>query len=625
MIIEALYRYYEILIKDPNVEIALPGYTAASINFALNLSQQGDLLDVFPFSTQVPQGKNIREIPSRAMVVPEQVKRTVGVAANFLWDNTAYVLGLSEKDLESPEYSSQRFEAFRKHNLALLANANCPAARAVEAFLQNYDPSTARTHPVLARHLDDLLKGGNLIFQVEGQYALDDPEIRRVWEEYQAGGQADVMQCLVSGLEEPIARLHPSIKGVRDAQATGASLVGFNERAYESYNRAKGQGLNSPVSQRVASGYGVALNYLLSPQNPNRKIYIGDATVVYWAESPDRRYGNVFAALLNPDYYEEQPDDSHAARREAEETLGQVAQKVQRGQALDVARLREGLDPNTRFYVLGLAPNAARLSVRFFLKDAFEAFVQRVLDHYEDLKIVKEHPNQPDHISIFKILNECVSPKITRREEEIKSTTSLMSGALMRSILTGAPYPESLYTTILTRIRIDGDDEDKHTRKINYVRAAVIKACLLRKYRRQSHNPFQEVLQMSLNDEFTHPAYVLGRLFAVLEKAQEEAIGKANASIKDRYFAAACTTPASVFPVLIRLSQYYVAKAEFGYSIDNRIQKLLNLLDVGPKAFPSRLSLDEQGIFILGYYHQRAAIYTKTGEESASASQSENN
>lgn len=625
MIIEALYRYYEILTKDPNVEIALPGFSAANINFALNLSQQGDLLDIFPFSTQIPQGKNIREVPSRRMVVPEQVVRTSGVASNFLWDNTAYVLGLSEKDLEKPEYSRQRFEAFRKHNLALLADANCPAARAIEVFLQNYDPSTARTHPVIARHLDDLLKGGNLIFQVEGQNALDDPEIRRVWEEYQAGRQADVMQCLVSGLEEPIARLHPSIKGVRDAQATGASLVSFNDRAYESYNRAREQGLNSPVSQRVASGYGVALNYLLSPQNPNRKIYIGDATVVYWAESPDRRYGNVFAALLNPDYYEEQPDDSQAARREAEETLGQAARKVQRGQALDIARLREGLDANTRFYVLGLAPNVARLSVRFFLRDAFEAFIQRVLSHYEDLQIVKEYPDQPDRISIFRILNECVSPKITRREEEIKSTASLLSGALMRSILTGAPYPESLYTTILTRTRIDSDDENKHTRKINYVRAAVIKACLLRKYRRQSHHPFQEVLQMSLNSEFTHPAYVLGRLFAVLEKAQEEAIGNANATIKDRYFASACATPASVFPTLLKLSQHHTAKARYGYSTDYQIQKLLNLLDAGPRAFPSRLSLDEQGIFILGYYHQRAAFYIKTDEESASASPSEIN
>ena len=620
MILQALYRYYEILIKDPNVEIALPGYSAANINFALNLSTQGELLDIFPFATQVQQGNKTREIPSRRMVVPEQVVRTVGIASNFLWDNTAYVLGVSEKDHEKPEYSRQRFEAFREHNLTLLTKANCSAARAVIAFLQQYDPSTARTHPVIARHLDGLLKGGNLIFQVEGQNVLDDPEIKRVWEEYQADGQADVMQCLVSGLEEPIARLHPSIKGVRDAQATGASLVSFNDRAYESYNRAKGQGLNSPVSQRVASGYGVALNYLLSPQNPNRKIYIGDATVVYWAESPDTRYGNVFAALLNPDYYEEQPADSQSARREAEEMLGQVAQKVQRGQALDIARLREGLDANTRFYVLGLAPNAARLSVRFFLQDAFEKFIERMLSHYHDLQIIKEYPDQPDYISIFRIFNECVSPKITRREEEIKSTVSLMGGALTRSILTGAPYPESLYTAILTRIRIDNDDKDKHVQKINYVRAAVIKACLLRKYRRQPHNPFQEVLQMSLNEEFTHPAYVLGRLFAVLEKAQEEAIGKANATIKDRYFASACATPASVFPVLLKLSQHHTAKAEFGYATDNRIQKLLNLLDVGKKAFPSRLSLDEQGIFILGYYHQRAAFYLKNGEKPESAS-----
>jgi CRISPR-associated protein Csd1 len=614
MILQSLYRYYEILLKDDSIEIAPPGYSAANVSFALNLSSKGKLLDIFPFTTKFFDGKKERDRNYRRMIVPEQVKRTVGVSANFLCDNTAYVLGISEKDSDKPDYSRERFDAFGKHNIELLSKANSDAARAVIAFLKKHDPQTAREHPVIARNLEALLEGGNLIFWVDGKDIFQDPEIRRVWEEYKSGEEAVKMQCLVTGEVEPIARLHPSVQGVRDANPTGASLVGFNERAYESYNRIKGQGLISPTSQRVASGYGVALNYLLSNQNPNRKIYLGDTTVVYWAESENKQYANAFASLINPSFVEEQPADDQRGRKEAEAKMADVASKVQKGQPLDIDALRAGLDDSTRFYVLGLAPNAARLAVRFFLTEPFGKFIERIMLHYDDLKIQKEFPNQPDYISPYRILAECVSPKVTRRDEELKSSWALLGGALMRSILTGMPYPESLYSAIINRIRHDSDEEGK-SRKINYVRAAFIKAHLLRKYRRQAQNPYQEVLQMSLNESYTQPAYVLGRLFAVLEKVQKEAIGDVNASIKDRYFTSACATPASVFPTLLRLSQHWTSKAEYGYASDRRVQDLMNLLEAKP--FPTRFTLDEQGVFVLGYYHQRAAFYVKNSDQVA--------
>ena len=613
MILQALYNYYQILLKDDSLDIAPPGYSAANVSFALNLSPTGDLLDIFPFTTKFFDGKKERERNYRRMIVPEQVKRT-GAVPNFLCDNSAYALGISEKDQDEPEYSRKRFEVFRQLNIEILSKANSDVARAVIAFLHKHDPQSARQHPVIARHLEALLEGGNLIFQVNGQSTLEDPEIRRAWEEYKLGQEAVEMQCLVTGKVEPIARLHPSIQGVRDAQATGASLVSFNERAYESYNRMKGQGLNSPVSQRVASGYGVALNYLLSNQNPNRKIYLGDTTVVYWAESENKGYASAFAALINPEFLEGESAEDQTARKKAEKKMGETAEKVQKGQALDVSKLREGLDDSTRFYVLGLAPNAARLAVRFFLTEPFGVFAKRIMQHYEDLKIEKEFANQPDYLSPYRILAECVSPKVTRRDDEVKQSWSLLGGALMRAILTGAPYPEGLYAAMLNRIRHDSDEtnEKGKTRsvKINYVRAAYIKAHLLRKYRRQGHNPYQEALQMSLNESFTHPAYVLGRLFAVLEKAQREAIGQnINATIKDRYFTSACATPASVFPTLLRLAHHWTAKAEYGSAIDRQIQSLLDMLDARP--LPSRLTLEEQGVFVLGYYHQRAAFYPK--------------
>lgn len=614
MILQALYRYYEILLKDDSMEIAPPGYSAANVSFALNLSPKGKLLDIFPFTTKFFDGRKERERNYRRMIVPEQVKKASGIVSNFLCDNATYVLGVSDKEAKDPKYALKRFEAFREHNIELLAKANSDAARAVIAFLRKHDPQVARENPVIARNMEALLEGGNLIFWVDGKDVFHDPEIRRVWEEYKSGEDAIKMRCLVTGELEPIARLHPSIKGVRDAQSTGASLVSFNERAYESYNRLKGQGLNSPTSQRVASGYGIALNYLLSDQNPNRKIHLGDTTVVYWAESENKGYANAFALLINPQFIEDEPSDDQRVRKEVEAKMGDVAGKVQKGQPLDVDALRVGLDENTRFYVLGLAPNVARLAVRFFLTEPFGKFVERIMLHYDDLRIQKEFANQPDYISPYRILAECVSPKVTRRDEELKSSWGLMGGALMRSILTGTSYPEGLYSAIINRIRHDNDEEGK-SRKINYVRAAFIKAHLLRKYRRQAQNPFQEVLQMSLNESYTHPAYVLGRLFAVLEKVQKEAIGDVNASIKDRYFTSACATPASVFPTLLRMSQHWTSKAEYGYASDRRIQDLLVLLEAKP--FPKRLTLDEQGVFVLGYYHQRAAFYVKNSDTTA--------
>lgn len=609
MILQALYNYYQILCHDPDTDIAEPGYIKAPVSHALNLSPEGELLDIIPLYIPVQQGKKIVERPRR-MSVPAQVKRSVNVEANVLCDNATYVLGLTEDG--DTDYALKRFNTFKERNIGFLSRVNTDTARAIIAFLQGYDPTHAREHPVISRHLDSLLKGRNLIFYVDGKNALDDPEIRKLWESDASQQSTPEMQCLVTGRIAPIARLHPDIKGVRYAQPKGASLVSFNLDAFTSYQREKGA--NAPISHHVVSAYTNAINYLLSHENPHRPILFGDMTVVYWADSADRRYANAFYALLSPEHQPDQGNEESQAGRKrdkgAEQTLRAVAEKVEQGKPIDIRALREGLDDSTRFYVLGLAPNATRLAVRFFLTEPFGVFAERIMQHYDDLSIVKEHTNQPGYLSPYRILAECVSPKVTQREEELKASWSLLGGALMRSILLGLPYPEGLYVAIINRIRHDTDEEGK-SRKITYARAAFIKAHLLRKYRYQESNPYQEALEMALNESYSHPAYVLGRLFALLEKAQIEAIGKeVNATIKDRYFTSACASPASVFPVLLRLSQHHIAKAEYGYVLDRKIQDLLGMLDAKP--FPSRLNLDEQGIFVLGYYHQRAAFYTKS-------------
>jgi CRISPR-associated protein Csd1 len=604
MILQALYRYYNILLLDPESAIAPPGYCTTGVSFALNISQEGDLLDIFPLFEQIKMGNKLIEKP-RKMVVPEQVKRSSGICANFLCDNGSYVLAISDKAAKNADYAIKRFQAFREFNKNLLQKADCAPARAVIVFLDKYDPRTGRSQPAVVPNLERILEGGNLIFRFQGQDVQSDAEICRVWDEFKAGKEAIFGQCLVTGEEAPIERLHASVQGIRGGNATGASLVGFNARAYESYNRINGQGLNAPVSVKATFAYTTALKYLLSSANPNRKIYIGDTTVVYWAESEKKEYASAFANLIEPEFLEPPAGDNQAGRKKAEGRMKGVAEKVRYAQALDVSKLTEGLDPETRFYVLGLAPNAGRIAVRFFLTDPFGKIVGRIMQHYEDLEIIKEYDNQPTYISLRQMLNETFSQK-----SKDKEASPLMAGAVMRAILSNCPYPAAMYYALINRVRADMDDKSARISKINHVRAAMIKAYLLRKNRNQSK--FQEVLVMSLNEQATTPAYVLGRLFAVLEKAQQEAIGDVNAGIKDRYFTSACASPASVFPVLLRLSQHHISKAEYGRNIDRRIQDILNLLDVEKNPIPARLSLDEQGVFVLGYYHQRAAFYAKT-------------
>ncbi len=613
MILQALNRYYEILRKDPAAKISPFGYSVTNVSFALNLSSDGEILDVLPMFVKKQRGKKLVDIP-RPMIVPEQVKRSSGVSPNFLCDNSAYVFGYPQEKKTKKTYGKDRFTAFRLLHQKVLKLATTDAARAVLAYLESHDPDKADEIEVLFPYLEDFMKGGNIVFIHKGEFLHDNPEIRQLWEEHKASQQTVELQCLVTGQVSPIARLHPSLKHMRGAQPTGATLVGFNLSAFCSYNHESKEekGLNAPVSIKAAFAYTTVLNYLLSDENPNGHLFLGDTSIVYWAESESRAHEAAFSAIIRPDTIN---SDEFAARKKADSVLRVIAEHIQNGKALDLDALMKDLgDENPRFYVLGLAPNAGRVSVRFFITDPFKNVVQHIMSHYKDLEIVKEYDDQSSYISVWRILNETVSKKARD-----KKVSPLLAGSVFRSILTGLPYPAALYNAIIIRIRADMDDKDQGIRKINYVRAAVIKAYLLRKYRYQTNDSIKEVLVMALNEQSSNPAYLLGRLFAVLEKVQAEAIGNLNASIKDRYFASACASPGTVFPILLRLAQHNIAKAEYGYASERRIQDILNKLDIKENPIPSRLTLDEQGVFILGYYHQRADFYKKREAQESEA------
>ena len=577
MILQALTRYYEDL--RSRGEIAAPGWAPAKISFALCLNGDGELTQVVPTMEEAVKGRKTVLQP-QVFSLPAAVKRTAGVAANFLWDNSAYLLGIDQKG--KPARSHECFAAAAKLHHAVLDGVDSPAARAILTFFDTWEPEHAAEHPALAGQLDEVTAGGNLLFRVDGCYPQKEAAICEAWRSYRDGGDEDAvrMQCLVTGREDEITAVHPSIKGVRDAQSSGAALVSFNAPAFCSYGRE--QNFNAPVGKYAAFAYTAALNHLLADKN-NVQL-IGDTTLVCWAEGADAAYPDFFSAVMSGGSYEGLSDND----------LRAALKRIAGGQPCDDL----GVDPARPFYILGLAPNAARLSVRFFLRDSFGKLMENVNAHYERLEIVRPAYEKFNYLPLWAMLRETVN--LNSRD---KSPSPAMAGAAARAVFSGTRYPASLLEATMLRIRAE--------RSITWGRAAIIKAYYLK-------NPHEdcpeEVLTVSLNEASTNPAYTLGRLFSVYEAVQQAANPGINATIKDKYFNSAAAMPASIFPVLNNLYQKHLRKLDAGQRVyyDKQVMALKGMLG---ESYPARMTLAQQGAFDLGYYHQTQKRYTKKEEK----------
>lgn len=548
-----------------------PGWSPAKISYALCLTESGELESVVPKLREDPEGKKKQLLPT-PMNLPAAVKRTVGIQSNFLWDNSSYLLGVDEKG--RPERSLDCFRDCVKLHHTLLDDVDSPAAKAILAYFDTWKPEDARECPALADCWEELMKGGNLIFRVDGQDAQEDPAICMAWDAYYNNVQGEKQQCLVTGNLDVAEPVHPSIKGVKNAQSSGAAIVSFNAPAFCSYG--KEQSLNAPVGKYAAFAYTAALNYLLADKK--NVHYIGDTAAVCWAEGAEPQY-DLFAGLSL--FGDSLPETM------SEEDLRAALKNLSQG--LPCKELN--LDPNRTFYILGLAPNAARLSIRFFYRSSFGTLMKNVNDHHSRMEIVgKRYPITP----LWAMLRETVNRNTTD-----KSPSPVMAGATARAIFTGTAYPASLLEATMLRIRAE--------REITPGRAAILKAYYLKNGNEQCP---KEVLTVSLNENSTNVPYTLGRLFAVYEAVQEAANPGINATIKDKYFNSASATPATIFPILDNLAQKHLRKLDTGYRIgyDRQIGKIKNIFG---EAYPTRLSLPEQGSFNLGYYHQKQFRYTK--------------
>lgn len=593
MILQALAEHYQRLLNDPGSGVAPPGYSPTKVSHALVLTKEGKLIDVLPFGTS--QGKK-RVYP--VMVVPEQGKRTSGIAANLLSDNAGYVLGVEKNKQGEIIVNQAKFDDFKTKNELFLETLDSVTARAMKNFLNEWKCDGYLNNNVYLNWIEEVTNGSNLVFKIDEQngYVHEDSDIKNAWVVWQQQGEkGELGQCLITGETMPIARIHPSIKGVVGSQMSGASIVSFNADSFISYGKV--QSYNAPVGEKASFAYATALNYLIASER--NRVRLADTTMVFWA---DRAKGEMEESLLSWlfDPIEEDALDNDA-RRLAPEVVNQAKSALK--------EMKQGTKPgnidfssDTRCYLLGLAPNAARLSVRFWQENSFGELVKRIGQHYLDLQIVGLE-RYGTAIAPWRILKELAV------QRDSKNIPPLLGGQLLQSILSGRIYPQSLYQAALSRCRVGGEHGG-----VSVIRAAVVKACLLRKYRSQKQLTKGAAITVSLDTKNTMPAYLLGRLFSVLEKAQKDALGGSiNATIRDRYFGAASATPGAVFPLLLKLSQHHLNKAQYGSLLDRKIQNILGALDAKP--FPAHLNLEEQGVFILGYYHQNQANYEKSEDK----------
>ncbi|MCW0413881.1 type I-C CRISPR-associated protein Cas8c/Csd1 [Xanthomonas sacchari] len=609
MILSALADYYQRLLDDPDSGIAAPGYSQQNIGYTVVLAADGSVVSV-----QDEHRNEGKKRLAKAMRVPQPEKRTAGIKSNFLWDKTSYVLGVSA----SSKRSAQEHAAFKALHQPALADSDDAGLQALLAFLATWSPEQYADHPAFAPHGEALLDT-NLAFRLEGDpgYLHERAAARTAWDRQQ-GQMGDGIRglCLVSGTLAPLARLHPAIKGVNGAQSSGASIVSFNLDAFTSYGKQQGE--NAPISEQAAFAYTTALNHLLRRDPHNRqRVQIGDTTVVFWAQARTTTQAqnaeDVVAALMRGDDTEDPSIADGRATRRLELVMKQVRQ------ARPLRDLEDGLDDDARIFVLGLAPNASRLSIRFWETQTLAGFAKRLADHYDDLSLLppawKRAPT-PAYLALqtAPIYGEHGKPKA-------EDVSPLLAGELTRAILAGTRYPQSLLGSIVMRFRADG--------QLSPLRIALCRAVLAREARlsrQQGLSTDHKEPPMSLDTGNTDPGYLLGRLFASLENLQRAALGdRINATIRDRYYGAASATPASIFPVLLRSAQNHfgkLRKEKTGLAV-NLEKEIGQIVDALPPSFPRSLPIQEQGRFAIGYYHQTQARFARNDGQDAPDTASE--
>ena len=582
MILQSLDHYYYRLLSETDgagkPKVPDYGFSEEKIGWIIVLSREGDWIDLKSHLTtdKKPQPK--------LMNVPRAEKRTSGIKPNFLWDKTAYTLGVNANPDKAAAktqpflLAEDTFSAFRERHLELLQKEQDDGLRALYQFLVKWQPSRFQDTSV-ADKINML--DSNIVFQLDGarRYIHESERARVLWAALLQNDDAETGLCLISGETAPIARLHPAIKGILGGQSSGGAIVSFNKESFESLG--KEQGANAPISEQVAFTYTTVLNYLLRREN-RHCLTIGDASTVFWAEAPDDSSAEAEESFFF--------DMMTVTDGEENQKVFDILQQIAKGRPLK--EIAPNLHADTRFYILGLAPNASRISIRFWLNTTFGQLAQNLSDHWQDLAIDPCPWQTPP--SIWRLLIQ------TAPLGKTENISPVLAGEMTRAVINGTLYPMSLLSQLLARIRTDGD--------ANGLRIAMIKAILARKFRK---GLIKEGVPMSLDKESKNPAYLLGRMFAVLERIQYQALGDINAGIADRYYGSASAVPFSVFPRLLvgarhHLSRLRKDKPGLAVNLDKDLGEIIAAL---PENYPRHFSIDEQGRFSIGYYQQKQSYF----------------
>ncbi len=589
-----LLNYYEYVSRQPDSDFVPDGYSrVANVAFNLVLTAAGEIKAILPYTRKVLKEKKkidvgFNEIFPQRMQIP-------GISAETIDCREKYLFGLEwDKNTEKYVVTKSSLAAFEKNkqkNVEFLSDLSSPVVDAYKAFLEKWQPEAEKENErllLIGRSFD----GAKFIVTAEGREdgasALHrDKTVTEKWDKQWVNlseEDAPIGQCALTGKMAPLARTHNNLTGIKGGLTTGVNLVCFKTSAFESYG--KKQSYNSSISREAMERYTKTFNYLTSSDAHHRTL--SDMTLLFWANtsSSEKPYDDLFWEIV------EDVDNT-------DNSLERIGSELEQGRA---ANWRAAIDAETTFCVLAVKPNSSRLAVKMFEKDNFGNLMANVEKHQADLRLGKEDKQ----LSVWAMMQNLKSP--TKTDDVLPPDLSVK---LFHAILKGGQYPAYMLESAVRRAKTDQDDEKKKFKAVNRTRIRIIKACLVR-------SGYYKGDEYMIESKHHTEAYTSGRLFAVLEKVQSEALGNINATIKDKFFASACATPDLVFPKLLKLSGAHLAKLSEGSKIyyDKLLQEIIS--ELAEEKFPRSLSMQQQGDFIIGYYQQKQKLYEKkykTGDE----------
>lgn len=564
MILQKLVEYYRRKAADPDSDIAPQGFEDKEISFIIQVNLDGQFLQIKDTREKIKGNK----LHGKRFRVPQSVNRSSNQLPNFLWDNQEFVLGMPiEGKTTTKEKLNKKHQAFLKNLKTLYPHLlDNSEIQAIIRFLESDFIVELQKDPLW----NELLKKAqNLSFEVIGGFEgiiCQHPDVITAIE---SKSSTEGGICLVTGENSPIARIHHAVKGVQGSESMGAKFVCFNFDAAESFQKTQGE--NAPIGEFASFAYTMALNSLLKS---SQKISYGEAiTVVFWAAKNNHPFESLLSQLI-----ETAPKDDPDRLTNAVKSL---YDSPFRGTYIPD-------DDGTQFHLLGLSPNASRLAINFFWTSTVSEISYNMKLHFSDLLIV----GYKEYFSIYEIISSLVV------EGDLKKLPPNIMVGYLKAIIEGRMYPFQLLSMALQRLK------DKEG--ISQRRAALIKSWLNR-YIRKFQRHEKEVL-VSLDQSNDNIGYLLGRLFSILEKIQEEAHGKAT--IRDRFYSSASARPVTAFPQLMRLKNHHLSKLENKGRVINFEKKISEVMDA-ISTLPTNLALVDQGFFAIGYYHQRQDFFNK--------------